>query len=171
MRKASVIFFCIVAAALTGYGMYTATSGSQTASAAAVAETPAAETEPAAAQKTDIFEIREKMFIEQCNDIYLNTDEYEGRTVRLEGMYDEYEDEETGETYRYVIRLGPGCCGNDGVAGFEFTYGGDTAPKQDDWIEATGTVEAIGPTEDGNVILRLSSLRVMEERGAEYVSN
>jgi hypothetical protein len=123
------------------------------------------------ADESGILMIREKLFIQQCNDVYLNPDEYVGRTIRLEGIYDEYLDEESGETSRYVIRYGPGCCGYDGMAGFEFMYDGETKPKQDDWIEATGIVELVGPESESYVVLRLSGLRVMDTRGEEYVSN
>ncbi|MDR1885966.1 MAG: hypothetical protein LBQ56_06785 [Synergistaceae bacterium] len=123
------------------------------------------------ADESGVLVIRERLFIQQCNDVYLNPDEYVGRTVRLEGIYDEFPDEESGETFRYVIRYGPGCCGNDGMAGFEFKYDGEASPRQDDWIEATGTVELAGPVDEEYVILRLSSLKIMDKRGAEFVSN
>lgn len=55
------------------------------------------------------------------------------KTIKLEGLYDEYTNPETNETYRYVIRYDPGCCGNDRVAGFEVLYDGDP-PRLKDWI-------------------------------------
>ena len=70
----------------------------------------------------NVYEIKEKMFIAQCNDVYLNPDDYKDRTIKLQGMYDEYTDPETKQNYRYVIRLGPGCCQNDSVAGFVILY-------------------------------------------------
>jgi uncharacterized membrane protein YcgQ (UPF0703/DUF1980 family) len=132
---------------------------------------PPALNAPIARRDGKILHIRDKFFIQQCNDIYLNPDEYIGRTVKLEGIYDEYADEESGETLRYVIRYGPGCCGNDGVAGFEFTYNGEQKPKMDDWIEATGTVDIADPDDYGYVVLRLSELKIMDKRGMEYVSD
>ncbi|MDR1515225.1 MAG: hypothetical protein LBS45_05980 [Synergistaceae bacterium] len=133
---------------------------------------PAAGPEPSRADRGAIVEIKDKFFIQQCNDIYLNPDEYVGRTVRLEGIYDEFKDDENGWTERFVIRYGPGCCGNDGVAGFEFLYDGPTAPKQDDWVEVTGTVD-MKKGDDGEeyLVLASSKLRVMDKRGQEYVEN
>jgi uncharacterized membrane protein YcgQ (UPF0703/DUF1980 family) len=123
-------------------------------------------------KESDIVVIREKFFIQQCNDIYLNPDKYKGRTVKLEGMYDEFKNEEKGRTERYVIRFGPGCCGNDGVAGFEFFYDGQVTPKQDDWIEVTGIVGMInGDDGEEYIVLDKSSLRVMAKRGRETVEN
>lgn len=114
--------------------------------------------------------LRDKLFIAQCNDIYLNPDEYMDKTIRWEGIYKESTNPETNETYKFVIRLGPGCCGNDGTAGFEILYDGEL-PKQNDWVEAVGKIEMI--EEDGNefVAVRLSELTVLDVRGQEFVSN
>lgn len=120
---------------------------------------------------SEIVEIQEKMFITQIDDIYLNPDYYKGKIIKLEGMYDEYTDDNTNKTYYSVIRNAPGCCGDDGVAGFNFTYEG-VKPEQNDWIAVEGTVE-VEEQEDGyqQVTLKLSKLTVKTERGAEYVDN
>lgn len=114
--------------------------------------------------------IRDKLFIAQCNDIYLNTEEYMDKTIRWEGIYTEATNPETNEIYKLVIRYGPGCCGNDGTAGFEILYDGET-PKLDDWVEAVGKIELI--EENGNefVVIRISELNVLDVRGQETVSN
>lgn len=114
--------------------------------------------------------LRDKLFIAQCNDIYLNPDEYMDKTIIWEGIYTEVTNPLTNETYKFVIRLGPGCCGNDGTAGFEILYDGEF-PKQDDWVEAVGKIEMI--EEDGNefVAIRLTKLSVLDVRGQEFVSN
>lgn len=118
-----------------------------------------------------IFEIREKMFITQCNDIYINPEDYKEKTIKLSGVYDEYIDDESGQVYHYVIRYGPGCCGNDGVAGFEFFYDGDM-PEPDDWIEAVGTIEIVDNSVGyQDIIMDLFKITILEERGAEYVVN
>jgi uncharacterized membrane protein YcgQ (UPF0703/DUF1980 family) len=124
-----------------------------------------------AADEIEVFEIGEKFFIQQCNDIYYNPQSYEGTVVRLEGMYDEYFDEYNGGMSHAVYRNGPGCCGNDGVAGFVFEYSGDF-PAQNDWIEVTGVVK-LETYDDGftNVILKATEVDVKTERGAEFVSN
>jgi uncharacterized membrane protein YcgQ (UPF0703/DUF1980 family) len=128
-------------------------------------------TADAADEDAEVFEIGEKFFIEQCNDIYYNPQSYEGTTVKLEGIYDEYFDEYQGKTAHAVYRNGPGCCGNDGVAGFTFTY--DKAfPKQDDWISVTGIVR-LETYEDGyiNVVLDATDVTIKDERGLEFVQN
>jgi uncharacterized membrane protein YcgQ (UPF0703/DUF1980 family) len=123
--------------------------------------------------KDGIVEIKEKMFIAQTNDVYLNADEYLGRTIKLEGLfkYEQYAGIDTA--YCFVLRYGPGCCGNDGNAGFEVAWDGDAPPpypEADAWVEAAGTLASY--EEDGYpyLYISLSSLNVLEKRGAEYVT-
>ena len=72
-------------------------------------------------------QIGEKMFIAQCNDIYVNAPDYIGKIISLEGLYkrSEYPFQGRIVVEQYVMRYGPGCCGNDGSAGFEIDYNGD----------------------------------------------
>jgi hypothetical protein len=130
-------------------------------------------------------EIREKMFIAQTNDVYLNPEDYLGKTIRLEGLFkvEQYVGED--KRYCFVLRYGPGCCGNDGSAGFEVAWGppqayagtggvpalppGPAWPVVDAWVEAVGTLDTY--EEDGYpyLYLDLFSLAEMEKRGAEIV--
>ena len=115
-------------------------------------------------------DITEKMYVAYINEIYVNTEDYIGQTIRIQGMYQAYTDENTGQTYYYVYRVGPGCCGNDGsMCGFEFTWDGQM-PKDNDWIEVVGSLRSYD--EDGWTYLTLDaeSVTVMDVRGAETVS-
>jgi uncharacterized membrane protein YcgQ (UPF0703/DUF1980 family) len=121
-----------------------------------------------------LLEIKEKLFIAQTNDIYLNPDEYMGRRIKLQGMFKT--DYYTGsvEPYCFVLRYGPGCCSYDGTAGFEIKWpdnNGTPYPAEDDWVEAVGVLDSY--EEDGYpyIYLALTSLTVMDERGAETVLN
>jgi uncharacterized membrane protein YcgQ (UPF0703/DUF1980 family) len=118
---------------------------------------------------SEVFEIREKMFIAQSNDIYFNPEDYLGKTIKYEGIFQEYPVPEENLIYRSVIRYGPGCCGIDANAGFEVIWDKDY-PEQDDWVEVVGKL--VQYEEYGTKYLRieLSSLTVLEERGLEYVS-
>jgi zinc transport system permease protein len=120
-----------------------------------------------------VVEIKEKMFIAQINDIYLNPEDYMGNTIKLEGLFvsEQYGD----EPYCFVIRYGPGCCGYDGNAGFEIAWdkqdvANKTYPNNDDWVEAVGILQAY--EEDGYpyLYLALSELNILDERGAEFVT-
>lgn len=136
-----------------------------------------------AAGNGTVVEIKEKMFIAQTNDVYLNPEDYMGKTIKLEGLFKSYESTDYGASYCFVIRYGPGCCGNDGSAGFEVAWDtsldqsqdGESAPEspypeEDAWVEAEGVLKSYD--EDGfpYLYLALSSLTVKEERGAEFVS-
>ena len=50
--------------------------------------------------ESQITEITEKMFIEQVNDVYLNPDDYLGKPLKLEGVYESFYLEDTAETVR-----------------------------------------------------------------------
>jgi uncharacterized membrane protein YcgQ (UPF0703/DUF1980 family) len=112
------------------------------------------------------------MFIAQTNDVYLNAEDYLGKIIKLEGLFKREQYLEEGAAYCFVLRYGPGCCGNDGNAGFEVAW--DAAegeyPAVDEWVEAIGTLKSY--EEDGYpyLYLSLSSLRTLEERGAEFVT-
>jgi uncharacterized membrane protein YcgQ (UPF0703/DUF1980 family) len=129
-------------------------------------ETPASgQTDPAG-----IIEIREKLFIAQTNDVYLNPQNYLGKIIKLEGLFKPVS-YENGASYNFVLRYGPGCCGNDGTAGFEVAWDSPAEyPEEDEWVEAAGILDSY--EEDGYPFLYLSllSLEVKQERGAEFVS-
>ncbi len=114
-------------------------------------------------------DITEKMYVAYINEIYVNTEDYLGKTIRIQGMFQAYLDVNNGQTYYYVYRTGPGCCGNDGsMCGFEFTWGEDI-PNDNDWIEVVGSLRTY--EEDGWTYLTLNakSVTVLYTRGAETV--
>lgn len=116
----------------------------------------------------ELIEISEKLFIAQTNDIYINTDDYIGKTIKYEGLFKSYTGG-SGAAYYYVIRYGPGCCGYDGEAGFEVAWDG-ALPEEDDWCEAVGVLEEYEQNGYYYLRLNLKSLTVLDERGAETVS-
>jgi uncharacterized membrane protein YcgQ (UPF0703/DUF1980 family) len=122
----------------------------------------------AEANDSDVIEIREKMFIEQTNDVYINVDEYLGRTIKLEGIFGIIEDDDP--ICYYVYRFGPGCCGYDANAGFEVTWKNEGQyANEDDWVEATGVLESYEIEGEPLLRLALTSLVVKAERGKERV--
>jgi uncharacterized membrane protein YcgQ (UPF0703/DUF1980 family) len=121
------------------------------------------------ASATDgIIEITEKMFISQCNDVYLNPSDYVGKQVKIEGMLDMYTAEDGSLKYG-VIRYGPGCCGNDGVAGF--AVNSEQLDLQiDDWIEVIGTFQTEEVDGWTNVVINAEKVTRLEKRGEEFVT-
>ncbi len=116
----------------------------------------------------DVVEIKEKMFVAQTTDIYINADEYLGKTIQYEGIFSVYQLDGGNRNFYSVIRSGPGCCGNDGEVGFEVVWDGEY-PKEDEWVEVRGVLEYYD--DDGNSYLRLAveSIEVLETRGQEIV--
>jgi len=119
----------------------------------------------------DVIEIKEKMFLSQVNDVYLNAEDYLGKTIKLEGIFKQ--DDGYNKSYSFVIRYGPGCCGYDGTAGFEVAWANEKAnpyPPVDSWVEVAGVLKSY--KEDGDMqylYLDLASLNVLNKRGAETV--
>lgn len=115
-----------------------------------------------------VLEIGEKLFITQINDMYYNFQDYADKTIIVEGMYALFVNGEGG-SYPGVYRLGPGCCGNDGWGGFMLYYDGEL-PQENDWIRVTGTPELVKDEKGySSLFLHVSSLVIMDERGAEFV--
>lgn len=137
-------------------------------SAAGTSKTGSAAADAAPA---DVLEIKEKMFLTQITDIFCNFDDYKDKTIVVEGMFDNmYINWDQTETAPAVYRNGPGCCGNDGWGGFLLLCDGPY-PEVNDWVRVTGTPELI-TSEDGydDLYLKVQSLEVKKERGAEFVS-
>jgi putative membrane protein len=114
-----------------------------------------------------VIEIRDKMFLAQTEDIYINAPDYMGSAVRYEGIYTSFPPAFKGdETLHVVFRRAPGCCGNDGMAGFIVAWDGDY-PDPDAWVKVEGVLET---ADSGDLQIRLSSLSVLEKRGQEFVT-
>ncbi|MDR1637055.1 MAG: hypothetical protein LBR93_06930 [Treponema sp.] len=121
--------------------------------------------------KNAIIEVREKMFIAQTNDIYLNSEDYLGKTIKLEGLFSIEDFPWQERPFYYVLRFGPGCCAYDGSAGFEVVWESSIKPnaiypKDNDWVEAIGILKAF---RDGGIYIALATLTVLDKRGAEFV--
>jgi len=128
----------------------------------------------AGCSKTDesgVIEIRERMFLTQVNDIYLNANDFLGKKVKLEGFIEEYKSD---RTYYYVVRKSPGgCCGNDGRIGFEVRWPEgrrNPFPKNDTWVEATGVLKPFTANSNQYIFLELDALKVLNTRGQEFVT-
>ncbi|MDR2747879.1 MAG: metal ABC transporter permease [Treponema sp.] len=121
-----------------------------------------------------VVEIKEKMFIAQVNDVYLNADDYLGKTIKLEGLFKEEKYAGIDTAYFFVLRYGPGCCGTDNNAGFEVAWDKEIQdrpyPKPDDWVAAEGKLAYYEEDDYPYLYIALSSLETLDRRGAEFVS-
>ena len=68
------------------------------------------------------------------------------------------------------MRYGPGCCGNDGSAGFEIDYSGDDL-TDNDWVRVLGTLDMVPRegTDYFRLVLRVMQIQKLEVRGSEFV--
>ncbi len=124
--------------------------------------------EKKAAGEDGVILIKDKMFIAQISDICLNPKDYEGKKVKLEGLI--YRSTFKNDTFYYIMRKSPGCCGNDGLTGMEFIWDGEI-PADNEWVEALGVVEIIKEEGQKLPVLRLESLVVKKEHGVEFVTS
>ena len=104
-----------------------------------------------------MIEIKERVFVSLTNEIYLNAEDYIGKKIRLQGIFEKYTDDETGETFYSVTRRGPGCCGSDLNPGFEVKWD-KPYPRPGVWVDATGILELY---EKEYLRLRLTELKVL----------
>ena len=116
---------------------------------------------------SEVVQIRERLFIQQCNNIYLNPAEYMDKTIRLEGLFTI--GGFNGEEGYAIYRRTPGCCGDDGQVGFEISYSGEQ-PQENDWIAVEGTFAIEEKNAKKHLVLHVSKLDIKEERGAEFIS-
>jgi uncharacterized membrane protein YcgQ (UPF0703/DUF1980 family) len=78
--------------------------------------------------------LKDRLFVQQVRDIYLNPQSYGNKIIQIEGFFGKYTDENKQERYE-VFRKTAGCCGDDGTAGFEFVYKKEKLGfKENEWI-------------------------------------
>jgi len=171
MKKLMALFIiCACFMTACGSGNISATPA-ETANPAVAASSAAkddAGSQNVSAVSSDIVEIKDKMFLTQVTDVYTNPNDYMGKTIKYEGIFDIFEIPEKSLKYYSVIRYGPGCCGDDGNVGFEVKWDGEY-PKQNDWVEATGVLEEYKEGSYMYLRIALSSLNVLDVRGEENV--
>lgn len=116
----------------------------------------------------NITEIKDNFFIEQTNDIYINLDEYIGKTIKMQGFVYTYENG-NGEVCYGVVRNTPGCCGADGLAGLDIRYNGEY-PEVKKWVEVVGV---IGTDTVWGSTIPIINVATIEEKpeGVTFVTN
>ena len=64
----------------------------------------------------------------------------------------------------------PGCCGDDGFAGFIIEYDGEF-PLEDEWVGIVGILEARTPPQGRTYpVIIVEELIIKEQRGLEFVT-
>ena len=117
----------------------------------------------------NMIEITDNYFIQQTNDVFFNTDEYIGKSIKIEGFVYSYEDYETGNICHSVIRNTPGCCGADGLAGLDIRYD-KKYPAENTWVEVIGVIGTDTVFGDTIPVIHVASITKKDE-GTTFVSN
>jgi len=112
----------------------------------------------------DVIYISERFFVNEITEIFLNQQQYLGRTVRYEGMF--RTSSWAGEDFSFVYRNVPGCCSPEEVLGFEVLMDGFEIFDDNTWVEVIGVLEH----DDGFLVLRVLEIVELQERGAEFVT-
>jgi len=112
-----------------------------------------------------ILVIGDRFFVNQVHDIFLNTPQYLGRTIRYEGIFRTVNWRAAGYDH-VVMRYVAGCCTREPIGFFillpESFY---PFPPDHAWVEITGVLKE----SDGFLALNAISLVEMEERGFQFV--
>lgn len=116
----------------------------------------------------NIIEIKDNYFIEATNDVYLNLDDYIGKTIKMQGLIYSYQDD-NGDICYAVVRNTPGCCGSDGLAGLDIRYDGKY-PEEETWVEVMGTIGKDIVFDSEVPAIQVTSLRETEV-GKTFVTN
>lgn len=116
----------------------------------------------------EIIYIEERVFLSQITAIQMEKEEYLGKTISLEGYM--FMDTPSEDIAGGVVRNTPGCCGDDGMIGFLYSWSGEK-PEKDEWIRVTGVLTE-HTNENGSpmyFVIEAEEVEVLEERGLEFV--
>ena len=117
----------------------------------------------------DVFEITERFFAMQMFEVFIDSENFLGRTIRYEGMFTTLQWDDTGQDFHLVYRYTEGCCMPEEALGLE-VYLNNIEPLPDGaWVEVIGVLERFN--EGGQSFLRLDVVSLIEkdERGMELV--
>lgn len=118
--------------------------------------------------KTDIV-VGDNLYTTQINDWYTNFDQYEGKSVEIEGYYiDDF------VPYTFIGRYGPSCpyC-NGGYVSFEFYTQEDLSAfvSLQDWIKVKGILRQGEDSSGVFYYIEVLSLEKMDKVGKDTVTN
>ncbi|MBQ9313401.1 MAG: hypothetical protein IJ220_00095 [Clostridia bacterium] len=122
----------------------------------------------AAIDEKNMIEIKEKYFIQSTNDVFLNINDYIGKSIKMQGWVYTYKDN-NGDICYAVVRNTPGCCGSDGLAGLDIRYAGEY-PEEGVWVEVTGIVGTDNVFDKVTPAIYVYNIEVTE-MGQSFVTN
>ena len=110
----------------------------------------------------DVVVVTERFFVTQMIEIIINRNDFMGRTIQMEGLFREF----NGPTRDFYIVMRYAVCCEAAPLGFEVILDGIEPLPNDTWVKVVGSLDMQG----GALVLVVSSLTELDERGAVYVS-
>lgn len=157
MKFKKIILIILLLAIISGIVVVVVTSGNKNYE----------DTKTSAEEKNNKADIvmQDNYFITQINDIYINYEQYLGKTIEIEGFPMSYQD------LKFVGRYGPGCCVNDGYAYLEYETNEQLElVDEKDWIKVKGTIEKGFDGSQIYIYIKATSIEKMDTRGNDTVS-
>lgn len=119
------------------------------------------------AENREVLNVNEESFLTQVEEIYRNAEKFQGQLVNIQGFI--YSCKNNQGDFYYVVRKSPGCCGNDGLTGFEI-IGDIDYPDDNQWVDVSGKI-TIDEDENGKYLyIKVDNIEEKNERGLEFVS-
>lgn len=113
-------------------------------------------------QEEQIITVKESVFMEMMNDIYINYKEYENKIVSYEGFM-HYFDDMTIVARKYY------CCGYDAyLIGLECVSEGEL-PEDNEWVKVEGVIGLKEEIDGIYPYLDITNIQVLETRGQETI--
>lgn len=138
-----------------------------------VVSTPTLDTnslEEASTNDNTSITIQDDTFFTQMEDIFVNLDDYIGKTVTFEGFVMPTGEEEHPYGITRFYEEDHGDHSHTLLIGLVCSYDG-TWPAQDTWVEVTVTIDKVDGELGATPIGMIQQLTIKEERGLDTVTN
>ena len=109
--------------------------------------------------------ISERFFVNELEEIVFNHERYLGRTIQFEGLFKTVHLDNVDRHLVLRYRFDE-CCNEEMPIGLEVVMNEFQAFDADAWVEVIGTLELL----DGFLVIQVTSITELDERGQELVS-
>ncbi len=111
--------------------------------------------------------IKDETFITQLDDIFINLDEYIGKTLKIQGIVKVIDDSNFSITRLYDMDHGDHT--DEVFVGIDANYSGNI-PSHDTWVEASGVIDKQLKNGEEKPVLKIQTISKIEA-GLEKVTN
>ena len=108
-----------------------------------------------------VYVVTDRFFHHQMTTIMMEPADFEGRTIRYEGMFVSNFIPQINDYMYFVIRISEDCCGGIPVLGMSVELGDIPVVADTTWVEITGVLEQVYIPGIGE-IFRLEAISMVE---------